>query len=74
MNATWIDRPAVLPAMAFHIAARTLAAPRVGGGGVHPLPLALLGAEALTVRNTPNIRSSAAPISPTDSCACREDR
>ena len=74
MNATWIDSPAVLPAMAFHIAARTLARHASVAAASSRCPSRSSAPEALTVRKAPNIRSRAAPIRPTDSCACRDAR
>ena len=69
MNATWMARPAVLPAMALHVAACTLARHASVAAASSRSPSRSSAPDALTVRNAPNMRSSAAPITPTDSCA-----
>ena len=69
MNATWIARPAVLPAMELHVAACTLARHASVAAASSRSPSRSSAPDALTVRNAPNMRSSAAPITPTDSCA-----
>ena len=63
--------PAVLPAAADHLAARTLCRHDSSAAACTVCSSRCSAPDALTVRNAPNIRSSAAPIAPTDSCACR---
>ncbi len=73
-NAHWIERPAVFPAIACHFAAPMSArhAPRAAAWMRSPSRRS--APDALIVRNAPSIRSSAAPIAPTESCACRAAR
>ena len=74
MNATWIARPAVLPAMELQVAACTLARHASVAAASSRVPSRSSAPDALTVRNAPNMRSSEAPIAPTDSCARLEAR
>ena len=59
----------MLPATADHFAARTLACQAPTAAPSTRSPSRSSAPEALTMRTAPNMRSSAAPIAPTDSCA-----
>ena len=74
MNAHWMDRPAVLPAIASHLAARRSARQASRAAAWMRWPSRCSAPDALTVRNAPSIRSSAAPITPTLSWARRAAR
>ncbi len=71
MNATCIDSPAVLPAAAVHLAARTLCRHDSSAAACSVRSSRSSAPDAFTVRSAPRTRSSEAPITPTASCACR---
>src|SRR5215813_5222903 len=70
-NAHCTDRPAVFPAIACHLAARMSARHAWRAAAWMRSPSRRSAPDALMVRNAPSIRSSAAPITPTEFCAWR---
>ncbi len=71
MNAICMASPAVLPAAADHLAARTLCRHDSSAAACRVRSSRGSAPDAFTVRSAPSIRSSEAPITPTASCACR---
>ena len=69
MKATCIARPAVFPASADHLAARTLCRHDSSAAACMARSSRCSAPDALMVRSAPRVRSSEAPIAPTASCA-----
>ena len=67
MNDTWMASPAVLPASASHLAARTPACQAWAAAPSTRRASRCSAPEALTVRIAPSTRSRAVPMAPTDS-------
>ncbi len=65
MKAIWMASPAVLPAAADHLAARTLCRHDSSAASCSARSSRCSAPDAFTVRRAPSTRSSAAPITPT---------